>query len=105
VPLITSLREGPWADPAARLVAATEAEPILKKELAWLEAGGEAQMEKPEELAGRYRGIGCVLSLASFVWLLLLTAHPSNTCNIYIYPHPLPVTHPLQDQTIKAIFP
>ena len=58
IPLITTLREGPWADPAARLKAATEAEPILKKELAWLEAGGEVQADKTEELAGGLQAEG-----------------------------------------------
>jgi len=51
VPLNASLREGPWADPAARLAAATEGEPLLKKELAWLEAGGEFAVQLEETVA------------------------------------------------------
>ena len=46
------LRTGPWADLALRLEAAMAAEPLLRKELAWLEAGGEAAALVKDEIAG-----------------------------------------------------
>eukprot|EP00605_Chrysophyceae_sp_TOSAG23-4_P002406 GSChrysophyteH1.ASY1.ANO1.2664.1 assembled CDS len=47
------LSEGPWADPDARLKAAQAAEPTLRKEVEWLDAGGEEQPQVSQDLETR----------------------------------------------------
>ncbi len=48
VHLSEQLRTGPWADVDARLKAAQEAEPLLRKEVEWLDAGGEDQVNNED---------------------------------------------------------
>lgn len=43
VSLGEQLRTGPWSDIEARLKAAQDAEPLLRKEMEWLDAGGDEQ--------------------------------------------------------------